>query len=64
MAITHSCDRCGFKTIRTDDVKRYTLQISQDDPVQSCTVDLCDKCLETAWKRICDQLFRTDKQAS
>jgi len=62
MAITYSCDRCGFKTQKTDDVKRYTVEIQSDGPVQSCTVDLCDKCIETAWKGIRDQLFRTEKQ--
>lgn len=64
MAITYSCDRCGFKSVKTDAVKRYTVEIKAEKPVQTCTVDLCDKCLETAWNGINEQLFRRDKQLS
>lgn len=62
MAITYSCDRCGFKTVQSGEVTRFTVEIKSDRPVQACTVDLCDKCLETAWKGIREQLFRVDKQ--
>lgn len=62
MAINYSCDRCGFKTVKSGEVTRYTVEISTNRPIQTCTVDLCDKCLETAWKSIHDQLFRMDKQ--
>lgn len=64
MAITYSCDRCGFKTTESGVVTRYAIEIKSDQPVQSCAVDLCDKCLETAWKGIRDQLFRVEKQTS
>ena len=60
MAITHSCDRCGCKTVDSGAVKRYSVEISAEQPVHTCTVDLCDQCLETAWKTIRDQLFRAD----
>lgn len=63
MGITYSCDRCGFKTVQSGEVARYTVQISNDQPVQSCTVDLCDKCIETAWMNIREQLFRAQKQS-
>ena len=61
MGISYSCDRCGFKTTEAGPVVRYLLEITADQPVQSCEVDLCDKCIETAWKVINDQLFRSDK---
>ena len=68
MAITYSCDRCGFKSVKTDAVKRYTVEIKAkikaEKPAQTCIVDLCDKCLETAWNGINEQLFRRDKQLS
>ncbi len=64
MAVTFSCDRCGFKTVEAGKVVRYVLEISADQPIQSCEVDLCDKCLETAWNVIRDQLFRSDRQSA
>ena len=63
MGITYSCDRCGFKTVQSGEVTRYTVQISTEKPVHSCTVDLCDKCIETAWMNIREQLFRAQKQS-
>jgi|GEM_PF-2452400 len=62
MAISYSCDRCGYKTTEPGRVMRYLVQVTAEQPVQSCEVDLCDKCIETAWKVINDQLFRADKQ--
>ncbi len=62
MAINFCCDRCGFKTTEPGTVNRYTVEINGESPVESCTVDLCDKCIETAWKRINELLFRSEKQ--
>ena len=62
MAIMYSCDRCGYKTVDSVPVKRYQVRIGDEATEHECTVDLCDQCLETAWKTIRDQLFRGEKQ--
>jgi len=64
MAVTYSCDRCGFKTTNDGEVLRCTVEITSTEPVKSCTVDLCEKCIETAWKNIREQIFRADRQSS
>lgn len=60
MAINFCCDRCGFKTTKTGTVNRYTVEINGECSVESCTVDLCDTCVQTVWKRINELLFRSD----
>jgi len=62
MAVTYSCDRCGFKTTREGEVLHYTVEIASGEPIKSCEVDLCEKCIDTVWKNIREQMFRADRQ--
>jgi hypothetical protein len=64
MAIIYACDRCGQKTTKAGEVKRYVITVAHEAPVYECTTDLCDKCIETAWRAIQDQCFRTDRHSS
>jgi len=92
MAVTFTCDRCGFRTEQPGPVKRYTLSLtpqpsngsdraslppfphrsgksstpdpSADGAVVSelaRTVDLCDKCVERAWRVIGERLFHAER---
>jgi hypothetical protein len=66
MAIVHTCDRCGFKSLNPGEVVRYVVSMTSDrpPPIQSCEVDLCKTCTETAWRGIREHLFRIDRPPS
>lgn len=77
MAVKYACDRCGFKTEESGVVKRYSLALTPDkdggvvpgtaasadstDAARARTIDLCDKCVDRAWRVIAEQLFRGEK---
>ncbi len=63
MAVVYTCDRCGYKSINSNEVIRYTLSLTSEHPVQTLEVDLCKTCTETAWRAIREQLFRGERQA-
>jgi hypothetical protein len=77
MAVTYVCDRCGFRTEDVGIVKRYMLALTPEDngaagavaprarkapeATKARTVDLCDKCVDRAWRVIAEQLFKAEK---
>jgi hypothetical protein len=77
MAVTYVCDRCGYRTEDLGIVKRYMLALTPEDngtagavparsrktadPAKARTVDLCDKCVDRAWRVIAEQLFKAEK---